>query len=283
MERSDRQSKFYTRGFTTFLIVGTFLMLLLSGFILYIAPKGRVANWTGWGMLGIGKEQWGSLHINMAVLFLLVAALHVFYNWKVLLNYIRNKKSQQLRRGKELIASIGVVLLVGIGTLGEWVPFHSVIVLHEDIKAYWDTHSEAAPVAHAEDLTLVAFAKHVGITGAEAIKKLNLAGIEVASAEIKVHDIAEANNMKPVDIYSHLKAQGDVVASPVLPTGGGYGRMTVAELALVSKQDVSEMVAKLQARGYQADASSNLRQVALGLRMTPVALVSELTGQRVDH
>lgn len=287
MENTDRQNRFYTRSFTTFLIVGTFLVLLLSGFILYVAPKGRVANWTGWAVVGIDKEQWGGIHINMALLFLGVSALHLFYNWKVLVNYLHSRKERQFRRGKELLAAVVVVGVFGVGTVAEWMPFHSVIVLHEDIKAYWDANTQAAPVAHAEDLTLKDFAQYVGMTGRDAVEKLKGAGIQVDNAQLKMGDIAHQNALKPVDLYRILAPKGTPKVMSVNPDGtmpkGGYGQMTVADLALVSKQETGALLAKLQAKGYQAEGSANLRTVASALGVSPGSLASELTGLETGH
>lgn len=78
MRDSRTKSSFYTRGFTTFVLAAAFLVLAVTGAVLYITPRGRVANWTDWSLLGLDKQQWSSVHITIATLFLLAAALHLF-------------------------------------------------------------------------------------------------------------------------------------------------------------------------------------------------------------
>ena len=65
--------KFRTRGFVSLLLALTFLVASFSGVILYLTPRGRVANWTGWTMLGLDKHEWGAIHINACLLVLVIA------------------------------------------------------------------------------------------------------------------------------------------------------------------------------------------------------------------
>jgi hypothetical protein len=53
-----------------------------------------VAYWADWRLWGLTKEQWGNVHINIGLLFLLSIFLHIYYNWKALLAYLKNKARQ---------------------------------------------------------------------------------------------------------------------------------------------------------------------------------------------
>jgi hypothetical protein len=48
--------RFQLRGFVSLLLTLFFLALSFSGVMLYLTPRGRVANWTGWSMLGLEKR-----------------------------------------------------------------------------------------------------------------------------------------------------------------------------------------------------------------------------------
>jgi len=50
---------FNWRGFTSLLLAAGFLILAGSGLVLYASPRGRVANWTDWEVLGLTKHEWG--------------------------------------------------------------------------------------------------------------------------------------------------------------------------------------------------------------------------------
>ena len=77
--------KFQSKGFTSLLLAVALPILGFSGIILYVTPRGRIANWTGWTMLGLGKQGWQAVHINVALLFLIVACIHLYLNWRSVL------------------------------------------------------------------------------------------------------------------------------------------------------------------------------------------------------
>ena len=70
MENPTPKKRFSAKGFTSLLLTCSFLVLAVSGIILFMTPKGRDAHWTNWTMLGLGKEGWGAVHINNSILFL---------------------------------------------------------------------------------------------------------------------------------------------------------------------------------------------------------------------
>ncbi len=47
MKPDSANKKFNTQGFTTFVVTLAFLIIAMSGTVLYMTPRGRVANWTG--------------------------------------------------------------------------------------------------------------------------------------------------------------------------------------------------------------------------------------------
>ena len=79
------------RRLTSLTALLSFLLLLITIIVLYIVPQGRVAYWADWRLWGLTKEQWGDIHINIGLLFLLSIFLHIYYNWKPLLTYLKNK------------------------------------------------------------------------------------------------------------------------------------------------------------------------------------------------
>jgi hypothetical protein len=52
------------KGLTSLAMACLFLIVSFSGIILYMTPQGRVANWTNWTLLGLGKHDWSAVHIN---------------------------------------------------------------------------------------------------------------------------------------------------------------------------------------------------------------------------
>ena len=74
-------------------LLASFLMML-TGLILYIAPQGRIAYWSDWRLWGLDKTAWGNVHINMGFLMLIVISLHIYYNWKPIVSYLKNKAKE---------------------------------------------------------------------------------------------------------------------------------------------------------------------------------------------
>ena len=54
-----KKNKQSTRSLTAFLVTWSFLVLTITGLVLYIVPQGRIAYWVHWSLLGLEKEQWG--------------------------------------------------------------------------------------------------------------------------------------------------------------------------------------------------------------------------------
>jgi len=68
--------------------------MLLTSVILFITPQGRVAYWADWRLWGLTKTDWGNIHINLGLLFLIALSVHIYYNWKPLISYLKNKAKQ---------------------------------------------------------------------------------------------------------------------------------------------------------------------------------------------
>lgn len=73
------------RKITSLTATLAFILMVTTSIILYVVPQGRVAYWADWRMGGLSKAQWGDIHINVGLLFLLALGLHIYYNWKPLM------------------------------------------------------------------------------------------------------------------------------------------------------------------------------------------------------
>jgi hypothetical protein len=47
---------------TSILIAASFLLLLISGAVLFVSSPRRVANWGKWRMIGLTKHEWTGVH-----------------------------------------------------------------------------------------------------------------------------------------------------------------------------------------------------------------------------
>ena len=144
-----KQNGFRFRAFISLLTAFSFVALAITGAVLYITPPGRVANWTNWTFGGLNKHQWGALHICLSTLFLIVSVLHIWLNFKPLMNYFVGKAKAASGLRLEWILAFAVCGIVCIGALRPFIPFSSLLSLNERIKFSWEKPKEQAPIPHA--------------------------------------------------------------------------------------------------------------------------------------
>jgi hypothetical protein len=66
--------KIHTRGLTSFFTLFGFIIMSITGLVLYIEPAGRVAYWITWQFAGLTKTDWGNIHILSSLLFIVAGA-----------------------------------------------------------------------------------------------------------------------------------------------------------------------------------------------------------------
>lgn len=208
--------KFQIRGFTSLLLTAVFLILGFSGIILYLTPRGRVANWTGWTMLGLDKQEWQAVHTNLALLFVIVAALHLYLNWSIFWCYIKRKGSRVLNLKVEMFVALLLAVGITAGAIRGIPPFSTILDWNTQIKDYWERWAAEAPTPHAEELTLRQFADNLGFSASDLIKALQQEQVAVEDASATIAQIARANNMTPADVYAAIKRH-----FPEADKGGG--------------------------------------------------------------
>ena len=265
---------FNWRIFISFGLVLSFIMLLVSGIILYIAPPGRVANWTDWQMLGLTKSGWQNQHSVFGFAFALLSLFHLFViNWKAFLSYLKTKTTEGLKSPKELFSSLLLFLLFGVGTYFVIQPFSAIIDFGNNISESWEQRDKQPPVPHAETMTLVELARQPGLGGnAELLKtKLDEAGFSVTSVDETLADIAVRNSTTAQKLYQYIAPAES--GNKTLPSEG-LGRKTLQEIADDAAISVSSLQLALGQKGIEAEQDMTLKTIAEQNSLT----MSELRG-----
>ncbi len=273
MAREAKQG-FNWRGFVLITTGLSFLAMSITGIVLFITPKGRVAHWVEWRMLGLTKDQWAGLHIWFSLIFLVMAVFHIYLNWQLLLDYFRDKARRTYALRREWLFSLIICGIILIGTLADVTPFSSLLVWNELIKDSWEVSGQQAPIPHAELMTLAEIADKVkGIDAETMVTNLRAGGIEVKSAHVIIGRLAEENNLSPSELYaiavgqslSGIAGEGDKASS-----GNGYrgryglGQLTLQQYCNRIGLDVNETVEKLRNKSIQARPDMLLRDIAHG-------------------
>ncbi|MFA6243610.1 MAG: DUF4405 domain-containing protein [Candidatus Hydrogenedentales bacterium] len=264
---------FHLKGFASMALALSSLVMVVSGVVLYISPRGRVANWTGWNVLGIEKESWGALHSVMAVLLLVAAGLHLFLNWRTFFSYFYTAALKGFNlKGEFALATVLTVLVVG-GTLYRIPPFSAVPVLGERIKDAWEKEDTQLPYAHAELSSIEQYAKQTGTTAEQVTEKLAAKGIKVTGPSQTVGEVAAAHGVTPQALFAETHAGG---SSRPSGSGAGLGRKTVRQMCEDEGLALDSVLQKLSAAGIKAGADENVRTVAEQAGKNPHDLLTML-------
>ena len=271
-------SRFHWKVFVSFYVVFSFLALAVSGLVLYVAPPGRIANWSVWRLLLLSKAQWQAVHTIVALAFLVAAGFHVYFNWKVLVAYLRSKLQAGIRMKRELAAaSLTGAAILAVSITG-MPPFGTVMDIGEEIKNSWSTATNEPPVPHAELMTVQKLSETVKIPSEKALAKLEKQGIKVAQPTMTVQQIADKNKLTPQQVYQKIQSE-DAKPKVSLAEGGGWGRMNVQQVCERFSVPVDAGVARLQAAGIEATAGTAVRELATARGKTPIDIAKIIVGE----
>ncbi|WP_027184369.1 DUF4405 domain-containing protein [Desulfovibrio inopinatus] len=252
----------------------TSLTLFLSGFfviltsvILYLEPHGRVAYWADWTMLGLTKDQWDAMHLTTGFLFLFALLLHIYYNWKPILAYMKNKAKEMVVFTKPFTISLIITLYVAIGTLFQLPPMQQVLDLGVWIKeGHIETYGNP-PFGHAELSSLKKFSAYLGLNVDDAIAALKENGVRVESADEIIKDIARNNNLSPHGVFEKMKLSGAVSLPQQAPEG--TGRLTIAVFSKQFDINQDELIAFLKTKNITATPEMTFKEAANASNQSP--------------
>lgn len=267
-----KESKFNLRSFTSFTLVISTIIMSWSGFVLYVAPPGRIANWGTWKLMLFTKTEWQALHTIFSYMFFILVIIHLFFvNWRTFLTYFKSKLKAGLNKKWELSAALVISLLFFIGTLQSWTPFSPVMKFGEKIKESWEGDFTAPPVLHMEIYTLEKLAFDLdSISPIKLIETLKENNIKVTGINQTLKDVASENKLTPSAVYELLSAKYKKHSGP--PAGEvlqGIGKFTVGSTAKSSGKDPQLLIKILKDKGIEADETTTLRSVADKMGLTP--------------
>lgn len=267
------------RKITSLTMLISFVLLVLTSVLLYIVPQGRVAYWADWHFWGMSKTQWGNLHINLGFLFLLAGLLHIYYNWKPMVAYMKNRAKELKIFTPSFTVSLVLTLVVGVGTLLNIPPMSTVINFGNSIKDAAAEKYGEPPYGHAELSSLKLFAKQTDHDLDQAKELLNKAGIKFDGEEQTILEISKANNIAPkalADIMKPAKKQIEPGAPFPDTAPAGFGRKTLAAVCTEYSLNIPTIVRELGKQGIKADPEKTFKEIAADNDMDPHALFEVL-------
>jgi hypothetical protein len=256
-----------------------FVGMLVTSIILYIVPQGRVAYWADWKLWGLTKTDWGNIHINLGLLFFIALFLHIYYNWKPLINYLKDKKKTIKVFTKEFNASLVIMVAFVIGTYLMVPPFSWVMVLNDHFKDSGAVKYGEPPYGHAELSSLKTFAKKMNLDLAQSMKLLNEAGYPVNDSATTLQAIGKQYDVPPQLIFDTIKPASVVfgresagkITLPESPPPG-TGNLTLADFCVQYNLSSKKVIRELKGRGISASADLTLKEIASQNQTSPIDL-----------
>ncbi len=265
---------FNLRSFTSFSLVISTIIMSWSGFILYIAPPGRIANWGTWKLMLFTKTEWQALHTIFSYLFFIFFIIHLFFvNWKTFLIYFKSKIRAGLNKKWELAVAVVLSGVIFVGTLRSWTPFGPVMSFGGKMKESWGSKIETPPAIHMEAYTLSQLSVLFdSVVVSDIQETLTNNGIKLGDTDSTLQQIAERNKTKPVSIYNILASKYKKAEDHAQGGGGsgqGFGKTTVESIARNNGTDMKIIIGRLSEMGIEADGQTTLRSIAEKMGKTP--------------
>ncbi|MFC1555972.1 DUF4405 domain-containing protein [candidate division KSB1 bacterium] len=235
----EEKRKFRTKSFASFTISWIFLILTASGIVIYFTPAGRYANWNQWAFLYLSKESWQYVHTLFSILFIMFMIIHLFFNWRIFLGYLRSKFTEGIRLKRELALSAVIVGFFLIVAVAQWQPFWKLAEFRYTIKQTWyapegdmiSTAEESVESRNGQDhldegrrtnaepvarggvgrmgsgigwKTVRQFCDENGVDIDDGLKQLKNAGIS-ARASDRIRDLADRDKIRLSEVVRYLK------------------------------------------------------------------------------
>ena len=262
------------RKITSLTALLAFLFLMLTSVILYIVPAGRIAYWSDWRLWGLSKTQWSEMHLNLGVLLLLTICLHIYYNWKPIIQYLKNKAKKLTVFTRDFNAALLIILVFLLGTYFTMPPFSTIINISEGIKDKAAIKYGEPPFGHAELARLKSFVKKTGLDLETSLKLMEQKGIKFEGPDQIFLDIAKKNRMTPKQVFEAITPQekeGGIKGLPEVPAPG-LGKLTLSQICEKAELNHLQIIKELEADGLAISADKKMKDLARQNNLTPIEL-----------
>jgi hypothetical protein len=211
-------SRFRLHRFVTNLLLLSFAISGVSGVVLFFRPEGSLARWLGWSVIGLDKKQWEAVHLVFVVALLLTAVVHVWYNWRPLVAYLRATATSVTRfavPSRELLAAAAVMLVVFGATLLERPPMSGLVGLRTAMKDGALRTRVLPPTSDADRLTVGELCGRTAMSVPEAIANARAHGIAVSGPSVTLGAVGRENGRSPEAVYrAILHDHGESLLKP---------------------------------------------------------------------
>jgi hypothetical protein len=235
---------FNLRAFASVFAGLSFMLMAVTGLVLFFAPSCRIARDTSWAVWGHDKEQWVAVHVWLSIGFVVASIIHVYVNWTALTSYFKSKIHKQLALRTEWIVAVAICVALYVGSARGVTPFSSLMAWKETFK------HPAAESGH-------------GWRGGR------VAGQQIqndASHTQQGHtDGAFSSNGQRSDLQQTQGPGGRGLGR----AGGGMGQKTLRQFCSEEGVELAWAMLRLRNEGFAAQDTMTMRQIADGAGVHP--------------
>lgn len=280
--------RFSWRAMTSMMTTGGFLIMGATGLMLFATPEGRLAYWVDWSLGGLTKEEWGAIHVTSSLLFLVAGFVHLWFNWRQFVAYLRHRFQQKVSIRPEAPAAAALLAVLVAGTLWGVPPFTWVLDLSAAVKASWSVDASLEPpFGHAEEASLDTMALRTATPVGAIVGAIRAAGYTVESTADTLRRVADRNGVSPAEIWVEVVRRVPSAAPAPIDAnaawtpdlvdqrfeGAGFGAKSIDAVAKELALPTDEVVARLEAAGIAATPGDRLKAVAETAEATPTELL----------
>jgi hypothetical protein len=260
------------RRVTSLTALLSFALLIITGIVLYIVPHGRIAYWADWHLWGLTKTEWNNIHINLGILLLLSISLHIYYNWKTIVSYLKNKAKQVKVFTREFNIALVLTIIFTLGTYLFIPPFSWVLEFSDFIKDSAAVEYGEPPYGHAELSSLKSFTSKIGFDLDQSMVRLKKAGIKFESAGQTLREIARTNRLSPQQLYLAMEPGFEPAGSKKMPNipPAGLGKRSLADICQEYNFNIPTIMRGLANNNIKASSDLSIKKIAEQNSMKPI-------------
>jgi len=266
------------------IMLWSLIILIINSVVLYVVPEGRVAHWAVWRFLGLTKGDWSSQHITVGFLFLFAGLLHIYYNWKPILAYMKDKaRNIKVFSGASSVG-LGLTIIFVVGTYFNVPPLSTIIDISEHFKSSAAAKYGDPPYGQAQSSSLRFFTNRVNLDLKKSMELLEAAGVSVSDEKEVLSDIAKRSGITPHQVYEIIKTatrepsqpsveHGDSSSTLTDPPKSGMGKKTISQMCSeIGVKDCDQVIKKLGEKGIKVEADTKVKDAAAANDLGPMQI-----------
>lgn len=259
---------FNRRAFVSVLAGFSFILMAVTGLVLFVAPSCRVARDTSWAVWGQSKEQWVAVHVWFSIAFVIASIFHLYLNWTPMVNYFKARVRKGFALRMEWMLALVICGIIYAGTIYSAAPFSSLIAWKDTFKHGQSVASEHGRGWRGGRVDAQQDQNHLGASGSNLSNRTCDRECEEAKddtcekslEDISTTEIVHGENCEHQQAGVYGKAQAQVPHRGI--GGSGMGQKTLKQFCHEEGIELSSAITLLKNDGFTVRERMTMREIA---------------------